>query len=284
MNRVLLKGESGQLEPHFFSKDYMHKWFSEHTDDKGEVNEDIVIFNDCEVKAGDDNKFSFVLTDYSADRDKERIDPDGWDFKEYKQNPIVLWAHDSTRPAIAKLSNLQRKTLKAEGRKAIVGKVEFDEDDEFAVGIKNKVKNGYLSKGSVGFRSKKVEVLEEPDKDGVWLIHREQELYEFSIVNIPSNPNATVLDAVRDHAEITERDIITSDDLEKLVEKVASILKDKRESTLYDTIFDEDFHETSEDSHHETSGKTGRQTSELDYLFSESDEYDSLEDIINRRQ
>ena len=210
--------------------------------------------------------------------------------EQYKDNPIVLWGHDHSRPAIGKISNLMRKALKAENKKAVTGKVAFDEEDEFAVLIKNKVKNGFLSKGSVGFRSKKVEVMDEPDKDGVWLIHREQELYEFSIVNIPANPNATVLGAEADDQKDADpidrviEDIKTMDDLFKELqeykETLAEILQRiealeiKEDSTsLYDDIFSEEYREASDT-------VADQETSDLDYMFSEEDLTDTVEDLL----
>jgi phage head maturation protease len=59
------------------------------------------------------------------------------------------------------------------------------EIDEFAWSIGEKIKAGFISAGSVGFKSKRVEILDK-SKDGTRLIHREQDLYEYSIVNIPS--------------------------------------------------------------------------------------------------
>ena len=203
MNRVITKSAEGNLEPQFFTDTQLKDWYTEFTDETGAVTEEMILFDECEIKA-DKEGFLFVLTDYSADRDNERIDPDGWDFKQYKKNPVVFWAHQSYTPAIGKLTGLKKTDLKADSKKSIVGRVIFDQADPFAVLIEGKVKNGFISKGSVGFRSKKVEVLDEPGPDGVWLIHREQELYEFSIVNIPSNPNATVLSTEPDAAKELE--------------------------------------------------------------------------------
>jgi len=182
---VLIKS-NGEYEKKTFGETELVDWFKEHTTDEGDVTEDIVLFNDTEVKADGDGKIQWVMSDYSLDRDNERIDPAGWELKNYKANPIVLWGHNMWDPAIGKASNVKVKD------EQLVGTIEFDLDDPLGVRIDGKVRKGIITKGSVGFRSKKIEIVEQDDKEKAELIHRKQELYEFSIVNIPSNLNARV--------------------------------------------------------------------------------------------
>jgi HK97 family phage prohead protease len=186
---VFLK-EAGTYTQKDFTGTELADWFKDHTDDSGDVTEDIVTFTECEIKAADGEGFPWVLSDMTLDRDQERIDPSGWDLKEYRKNPIVLWGHNMWEPAIGVMKNVKRPR---EEKGQLTGTVVFDEsgNDPLAMKVASKVRQGILSKGSVGFRTKKIEILDD-DKDGAKLIHRKQELVEFSIVNYPSNPNAQV--------------------------------------------------------------------------------------------
>jgi HK97 family phage prohead protease len=126
------------------------------------------------------------MSDMSLDRDMERVDPSGCDMKAYKKNPIVLWAHDHSRPAIGKCNNPKIKDNQ------VVGNIEFDSatNDPFAGMIAGKVKAGIINAGSIGFKPNVIEWNEDNGKDPTKLIHRKWELMEFSICNVPANANA----------------------------------------------------------------------------------------------
>jgi HK97 family phage prohead protease len=160
-------------------------WFKSHTDKDGNVEDGVLIFKDAGLKVNTDKTINWTLSDDSIDRDKERFDRSGWNLKEFKKNPVLQWSHDSSIPAIGKVINPKIK----EDR--LVGKIEFDIDDAFAQKIERKVRAGYISAGSVGFFPMQVEIPED-DKSDLQLIYRKQELREFSICNVPANPNALV--------------------------------------------------------------------------------------------
>jgi hypothetical protein len=48
----------------------------------------------------------WTLSTFDLDRFSERIDPAGWDYKRYKDNPVVEWAHRYDIPAIGKIESL----------------------------------------------------------------------------------------------------------------------------------------------------------------------------------
>jgi HK97 family phage prohead protease len=130
---------------------------------------------------------AWTLSTYDLDRFGERIDPEGWDFKRYMDNPIVEWAHNYMIPAIGKIEGL---TVDSEG---LHGLVFFNDKsfDAFGWSIGQRVKAGVIRAGSVGFRPVEIEIPSENDsKDGTSLIFRKQELLEFSICNVPANPCA----------------------------------------------------------------------------------------------
>jgi HK97 family phage prohead protease len=134
-----------------------------------------------------DKGFAWTLSTYDLDRFEERIDPMGWDFKRYTQNPVVEWAHRYDIPAIGKIEGL---TVDDEG---LHGLVFFNDKsfDAFGWSIGERVKAGVIRAGSVGFRVIEIEIPSKEDsRDGTSLIFRKQELLEFSICNVPANPFA----------------------------------------------------------------------------------------------
>ena len=129
----------------------------------------------------------WVLSTFDLDRFGERIDPAGWDFKRYMQNPVVEWAHRYDIPAIGKIEGL------AVGDDGLHGLVRFNDKsfDPFGWSIGERVKAGVIRAGSVGFRVIEIEIPSKADSaDGTALIFRKQELLEFSICNVPANPFA----------------------------------------------------------------------------------------------
>jgi HK97 family phage prohead protease len=140
-----------------------------------------------EMEAG--NNFPWTLSTFDLDRFGERIDPQGWDFKRFINNPVVEWAHRYDVPAIGKIDGL---TVDDEG---LHGLVIFNDKsfDPFGWAIGQRVQAGVIRAGSVGFRVIEIEIpSKDENKDGTTLIFRKQELLEFSICNVPANPFALV--------------------------------------------------------------------------------------------
>ena len=96
----------------------------------------------------------WTLSTYDLDRFGERIDPQGWDFKRYLNNPIVEWAHRYDIPAIGKIEGL------AIDDRGLHGIVFFNEKtyDPFGWSIGQRVKAGVIRAGSVGFRAIEIEI------------------------------------------------------------------------------------------------------------------------------
>ena len=139
----------------------------------------------ADIEAG--QGLPWTLSTFDLDRFGERIDPHGWDFKRYMENPVVEWAHRYDIPAIGKIEGL---TIDSEG---LHGLVYFNDKsyDPFGWSIGQRVKAGVIRAGSVGFRVIEIEIPSKDDSgDGTSLIFRKQELLEFSICNVPANPYA----------------------------------------------------------------------------------------------
>lgn len=133
-----------------------------------------------------ERKMSFTISTAAVDRDGDTIDPAGWDTGSFKGNPVVLWAHDYTQPPVGKATNIvaTKDGLKAD--------VEFTPQgmNPFADMIHDMVKGGFLNATSVGFRGKEFEKAKDRQYGYDF---KSQELLEFSIVPVPSNPEALVV-------------------------------------------------------------------------------------------
>jgi HK97 family phage prohead protease len=130
---------------------------------------------------------SWTFSTFDLDRFDERIDPAGWDFKRYLENPVIQWAHRYDIPAIGRADGL------CTDDKGLHGSIVFNDRDydTFGWSIGQRVRAGVIRAGSVGFRVLEVELPDkEAGKDGTTLIFRKQELLEFSICNVPANPYA----------------------------------------------------------------------------------------------
>ncbi|GHU39099.1 hypothetical protein FACS1894190_02340 [Spirochaetia bacterium] len=156
-------------------------------------------------KQGEAVGFPWTFSTFDLDRFDERVDPAGWELEQYKQNPVVQWAHRYDIPAIGVSSNI------GTDEKGLNGHIIFNqkEFDPFGWSIGERVKAGVLRAGSVGFRVLEIELPEkEAQADGTSLIFRKQELLEFSICNVPANPFALTMSndqlAVNKEKKITQ--------------------------------------------------------------------------------
>lgn len=122
------------------------------------------------------------------DRQGESIDQGGWDLKNYQANPVILWAHDHTIPAIGSAPDM--RISRAGGEKRLVFTPQFNEATDFAKAIKFLYEGDEntaptLNSFSVGFLPKEFD----PETS----TYTDQELLEVSAVNVPANPEAHML-------------------------------------------------------------------------------------------
>jgi HK97 family phage prohead protease len=149
---------------------------------------------------------AWTLSTFDLDRFSERIDPAGWDYRRYMDNPVVEWAHRYDIPAIGKADSLYAD------EKGLHGLVIFNDKDydPFGWAIGQRVKAGVIRAGSVGFRVIEIEIPDkETGKDGTTLIFRKQELLEFSICNVPANPFA-LAKTIAEGGRETKQDLCSS--------------------------------------------------------------------------
>lgn len=130
----------------------------------------------------------FVANDESVNRYGYWIRTEGIRTENYLKNPVFLYQHNTFEMSIGKVIE-----LKKEDGKLIID-VEFDKNDEEAVKIYNKYKNGFMSAVSVSFRDITT------SDDSKWIKQGQQcatvidcELLEISAVTLPGNANAVKL-------------------------------------------------------------------------------------------
>jgi hypothetical protein len=111
--------------------------------------------------AGDaERSLDFVISTDTVDRMGDTIDVEGWDLGNYRKNPVVLWAHDSSLMPVAKASNIRVEDGKLKAR------AEFMPADmsTFADSVFRALKGGFLSAVSVGFAPVKYAFSDEPGR------------------------------------------------------------------------------------------------------------------------
>lgn len=138
-------------------------------------------------------KFRFTISTGAVDRDGDTINPKGFDLKSFRKNPVVLFGHDGSRPPIGRASDIRVED------NAVKATVEFMDNDidtsGFSDMIFRMVRAGFLKATSVGFLPKDFEFSEDPTRNaGLFpgIDFNKQELLEFSIVPVPSNPEALI--------------------------------------------------------------------------------------------
>ncbi len=144
---------------------------------------------------GDESSsMTFVASTEEVDRHGDVVSVAGWRLDAYRKNPVFLWAHDYSRPAIGRATEVWTTSSEA-GRGAGQGpgllvKVEFA-PTSFAQEVASLYRGGYQKGVSVGFRPLRFEERRHP-QTGKFLGIRftEQALLEVSAAPVPANENA----------------------------------------------------------------------------------------------
>ncbi len=138
-----------------------------------------------DVVSAEDRTVDFVISTPSVDRYTDTIALGGWRTANWQRNPVVLWAHDDATPAIGRGGN-----LRVEGR-ALRSTVTFASPDvyPFADTVFRLIEAKIISAASVGFIPLKLEQAKDKNNRPFGLDIQEQELLEWSVVNIPANPD-----------------------------------------------------------------------------------------------
>ena len=141
-----------------------------------------------EVKEVDEEErtIEVIASTKARDRDNDTINPEGWDLSDYEKNPVILWAHDYSKPPIGKaIANwIQDGQLRQ--------KIQFapKEANPFAEQVYQLYKGGYLSAVSVGFDPVDWDWSDEEEGN---IDFEQQVLLETSAVPVPANPEALMV-------------------------------------------------------------------------------------------
>lgn len=167
-----------------------------------------------------------IASTNALDRMDESIDNNGWDLKNYKKNPVILWAHDHSEPAIG---TSERTWVQGKGNDAkLMIKPVLHDVTPKAAAIKKLVEMGVIKTLSVGFKNL--------ESDGNIL--SKNELLENSFCNVPANAEAQMLaykalkkDGVKEDVMldlgISAKVLDRLSKLEKDVEDLTSLVKTK---------------------------------------------------------
>lgn len=162
---------------------------------------------EAEVKALKEGEFEVIASTSDKDRMGDIVKVDGWELKNFKKNPVMLWAHDNYLPPIAKAN----KIWVEDGKLMVRGVFANTPLGQEIAGL---VKEGFINAVSVGFiplkraeKGKKGmfegedgeqydrasdEALREIGEKGFFgdEIFEKQELLEVSFVCVPALPQA----------------------------------------------------------------------------------------------
>lgn len=126
------------------------------------------------------NTVEGIFSSEVEDRQGEIVVQKGWLLENYMKNPVVLWAHKSDQPPIAKMLEIGVNPATNQ----LEGKMQFAvAESAFALEIFNLIIGGYQKAFSAGFINNRYEIDQENEK--VYLL--ENELLEVSAVPVPAN-------------------------------------------------------------------------------------------------
>lgn len=141
---------------------------------------------DSQIKEVDEKSrtLQFTITAENEDRDGEVVKASGGQFENYNKNPVVLWAHDYKSLPVGKTVSLKRQD------KSIISTVQFPtkEEYEYADTVYKLCKGGYLNAVSIGFIP--IDIVPGKNEKEPSRTFTKWEMLEYSIVPVPSNPEA----------------------------------------------------------------------------------------------
>lgn len=179
------------------------------------------VYTKAEITEKADVEFTAVASTALEDRHGEIVDPKGWDLKNFKKNPVLLWAHDHRLPAIGRATKVW-----VEGGK-LMFKGMWSNATELGRACQQLVNEGTINSFSVGFIPY--------DMDG--RTYTKQELLEISLVNVPANPDAMML-AYKSlkNSGFTEKTISSLGIHKSEIERVSKEFKKQRIASMVEQL------------------------------------------------
>ena len=186
-----------------------------------------------EVKETEESRvLEFIGSTDVIDRTGEVIEVEGWDLRNYKKNPVVLFGHDYRQPAIGRAQKVWIDDGKLKFR------VEFAPADvyPFADTIYKLYKNGFMKATSVGFKPIEWKFGEKPTEP--YRTFMKQELLEYSMVPVPANPEALI--GAKELKDAWQKSVISDKEYEDFSQHLKMAFekqekpKEKAEKTVVD--------------------------------------------------
>ena len=178
----------------------------------------------------EDGSFEATISGIKTDRYGDTINPEGWDIKNFKKNPVLLWAHDHKTPTIGKATKVwvEGKSLMMKGIFA---------PTEFAQELKLLAENGFLKAFSVGFKAVDYKF----NENGIDFL--KQELLEVSFVNVPAYADALMKtvdgdkEAYKNFRKETDKTLnwdglIAKDSRDAILKENKNLKENKKEKTV----------------------------------------------------
>ncbi len=130
--------------------------------------------------ATDSGTFEVIISTADEDRQGEVINQSGWDFTNYKNNPVVLWGHNYYELPIGITDEIFTND---KGQTIAKGRFAPEEANPFAQQVRRLYDAKIVKTTSVGFIAREME----------GNVITKAELLEFSFVPVPANPMALSL-------------------------------------------------------------------------------------------
>lgn len=166
------------------------------------------LYTKAQIKEKAEGEFTAIASSEIEDRQGEIVRQTGWNLKNFKNNPVLLYMHDHTKP----IGKATRVWLDKSGASPMLKFKGFISDaTEELKGYRKLVEDGILNSFSVGFRPLEM--------DGNEIT--KAELFEISLVSVPANPEARLL-AVKSledggfKSEVINKIVGDEDDIESL--------------------------------------------------------------------
>ena len=151
---------------------------------------------------------SFVASDENVDRYGDIIRASGWQLDNFRNNPVLLFAHDSRQPPVGQVPGIE-----VVGTELIADCLFRPEgDSQLSDDVWRAIEGGFLRAASVGF-TPTGPINQLVDESGNWTGYEftSQELLELSVVPVPANPQALAVAKSLGIADATARLLFTPD-------------------------------------------------------------------------
>ena len=143
-------------------------------------------------------EFIAKITTNMRDRDNEIVVTEGIDLRQYNKNKVILWAHDYVEPAIGSARWIKLFTNQKDRKSYLLAKGRLAHGTARSDEILTLMQQGVLNTLSIGFipiaghAPTEDEIKADSSLKGVRYVHDKVMLLEFSVVNVPANPEATI--------------------------------------------------------------------------------------------